>query len=453
MNKLDFFLKAMKAEEYRRRAWVTSAFSLIREGPDDWKKNPYAYRIVQTPVGHFFVDPENGNQLSPIDEFVAGQPPFLIKDKIRIGIKHDVPNNFRQVKSSSEEFDTDTTYGNLLFNFVCIIYPFGKKIPYLTGRVSPSQIEKLIIKRLKDTPESDDLRDKDGEVPYQDQAIYVDEYLKYCNAAFYLAGFTQLCVPAASPKSMTAAPGIVELKAKLIEENKERLSDPAVIAKIAAELVAYDREYLKGDASEGFLINDKSFNVVRSKLFGMQGGDAGLGDGDVVEFIPNSLSQGMDPKHFPAANNSLRAGSFNRGSETQLGGEAVKWLLRASSNMAVTVQDCGSRLGNTIDVNGTNYEWLVGFHVLADGGTEFVPDSDSAKSYMGKHLVVRSPMFCKLENNDYCVTCVGARLAENPTALSAAVAQYGSAMMQIFMSKMHQSALQLAKMDYNTAIT
>lgn len=434
MNKLDFFLAAMAAQEYRRRAWVISAFSLINEGQDAWKENPYAYRIVQTPAGHFFVDPSQDNQLSPIEGTKAGEPVFAIKDRIALQ-----PGQVPNLKKAIE-----TTYGQVLFNYTALVWPFGDKIEFMQGRISPASIEDIIVKRLTDTPDDDSARNT--------RDIYVDEYLRFCDAMFYLAGFTQLCVPAGSPKAMVAAPGIAELKARLLEENKDRLHDPAVIAKIDAELVAYDRAYLKGDQSEGFLIGNKSFQVVRKKLFGMHGAEVGLSENVDVKLIKNSLSQGWDISAFSAMNDSLRAGSFNRGAQTMLGGESVKWLLRASSNITVTEDDCGSRLGNEFTASEDNYKWLTGFHVIeAKGSTPVVSDED-ARTYIGKRVHVRSPMFCKLEKTDYCKACVGARLAENPTGLSAAISEYGSAFLSIYMAAAHGKALTLAKMEIKTAL-
>jgi hypothetical protein len=437
MKKSDFFLAAMRAQEYRRRAWVVSAFSLIQEAPDAWQKNPYAYRVVQTPSGHFFVDPDNSNHLSPIEGTEAGQPPLSFKERLTLQAQTFeglLPNDAQEL---------ETNYGNALFNYTAVAYPFGKKLPYQVGRVSPGQMEDLIIDRLKDTP-------KEGE-PRNDQDIYVDEYLKFTNAMFYLAGFTQLCVPATTKKTMTPAPGIVELKERLLEENKERLHDPAVIAKIQEQLIAYDRAYMKGDPGENFLIGRKSFQVVRSKMFGMHGAETGLSESVDVELIRNSLSQGWDIEKFPAMNNSLRAGSFNRGAQTALGGESVKWLLRASSNIAVTQDDCGSRLGNTFHCDGSNFKWLLGFWVIKPSGDEQVT-AENVSNYIGKTVSVRSPMYCKLDKTDYCAHCVGQRLAENPTGLSAAISEYGSAFLAIYMAAAHGKQLTLAKMDFKTAI-
>jgi hypothetical protein len=251
---------------------------------------------------------------------------------------------------------------------------------------------------------------------------------------------------------MTAAPGIVELKKRLLEENKDRLHDPATIAKIDAELVAYDKEYLKGDLGEGFLITNKSFNIVRKKLFGMHGAEVGLEDKVEVDLIENSLSQGWDTNNFAAMNNSLRAGSYARGTQTMLGGEAFKWLQRASSNINVTEDDCGSKLGTTLIVSETNLNFIIGFTIINTNGNTFIENEEQAKHYIGKLVTVRSPMFCKLDSTNFCKTCVGVNLTNNPTGLSVAISSFGSKMLALMLAAAHAKSLTLAKMEYKTSI-
>lgn len=458
MKKHDYFIAAMNAGLFRRRAWVISAFSIINEAPEDWKKHPYPYRIVQTRTGYFFVDPENTNELIQLEDCDPTIAPFNRKDQFQL-VAGDIPN----YTTMGEE--RLTSYGQFFFNWVMVAYPFGRKIPYLTGRISPGMLEKMVLPRLQDDPTPNAqmvltanaaVADQTGEPVLnlgdpRKQPIYVKEYLVMADSAFYLAGFTQLWVPAATRKAMTAPPGLAELKAQLLEQYKDKLHDPAVIAKIDAELIKFDSEYLKGDDAEGFLIENKSRKVVRRKLFLMTGAEAGLDDGIDVDLIQNSLSEGWDINKFPIMNDSLRAGSYNRGAETMLGGEAVKWLLRASSNMMVTQADCHSTLGNPVALSDENKKKYMGFSVVTDGGSEQLTD-ESIGNYLGKKVMIRSPMFCRLEKTDYCAVCVGPRLSMNPTALSSAVSEYGSKFMLLFMKKMHGTQLALAHMDYRSAI-
>lgn len=431
MLKRDFLIAAFKTHEYKRRAFIYSAFAITKEAPDDWKKDPYPYRIVCTPTGYFFVNPTNTQELLIIEDGVANTPLFNVKEPITITAE-DIPNATGSI---------ETTYGRLLFNYTALAYPFGKKIPYINEQVTPSKVEELIIKRLKDNPEKDSDRNE--------QDIYIDEYLKFTDAMFYMVSFTQLCVPAFTPKSIITPVGINEYKKKLLEENKDKLSDPSTIAKIDAALVEYDKKWLEGDESEGFLISNKSRKVVRKKLYGMVGAEQGLEDKMEMDLVPNSLAEGWDINKFPEMSNIMRAGSFKRGAETQLGGVSVKWFFRATSNCNVTVDDCGSKLGMDFLITENTLYKTIGFTEV--GKSERITE-ETAKQYVGKIVKLRSPMYCKLDKTDYCKTCVGERLANNPTALSVAITEYGSVMMAASMSAVHGKVLSLAKINYKEDI-
>ena len=435
MKKRDFFLAAMKAKEYCRRAWVLSAFSLIKEGPDEWKKEPYAYRIVQSSSGFSFVDPNNDNQLSRIEDAKAGEPLFKFLERVELK-KGDLPN---------VDKDLDVPYGNALLNCIVLVHAFGNKVPFVTGKFRPKALEGMILARLHDTPKAGEARDP--------QRLYIDEYLRFADAAFALAGYNQISVPAASEKTMQAAPGIHEFRQRLIEENKDRLHDQAVIAKIDAALVQYDLDYLKGDPSEGFFISKKSTEIVRKKQYGMHGAEVGLSESVDVDLIQNSLSEGWDINKFPAMNNSLRAGSFNRGAQTMLGGASAKEIARAASNLRVNGKNCGSKLGVPIDIDGNNYKDLIGFWLVGTNEPIHVPDEETAKKYVGRHVARRSPLFCQSEFTDYCACCVGDRLSANPSALSVAVSDLGAAFLYIFMAAAHAKKLAVTKLDWKKRIT
>jgi len=433
MNRLAFFLAAMKAELYRRRAWVFSAFTMIQEGPDDWKKDPYAYRIVQTPSGHFFVDPNNGSKLTPLDDAPVGQAPFYIKDRIQLKAG-DVINLTKSV---------ETNYGNLLANCVTLVYPFGAKVPYITGRFMPSDLESLILPRLQDTPASNTERNP--------KWIYVDEYLKFADAMFFIDEFASMCVPAATEKSLTQAPGTIELRNELVEQYKDRLHTGEVGAIIAKKLQEHDRKWLGDDDSTNFMISKKSYEVVRSKKFLMLGAEAGLSDGVNIDLIQKSLIEGWDVNKFPSMNNILRAGSYNRGHQTMLGGESVKWLLRASSNINITVDDCGTNLGRRIYLNNSNSKRYLNFTINGVDGPIKLTD-EVLPTYLNSWVLVRSPMYCWLDKTDICKCCAGPRLAENPTGASSAISDYGSTMMLLYMKAAHGKALTLARMNYKEAL-
>jgi hypothetical protein len=433
MKKRDYFLAAMQAGEHRRQAWVISNFSLISEGPEDWRRNPYPYRLVQTFSGFYFVNPTNPSELVHIEDGTVGQPLFRMMEAISL-TPGDVPNLTDAVT---------TTYGNTLYNFSCIVYAFGAKIPFLTGRWSPKKVEGLIAGRM---PQKQN-------VPFEERdpnGIYTDELLRFNDAMFNLEAYTQLCVPACSRKSMTAAPGIIELREQLLTQFDGRTHDPAVIAHIDKTLVDYQKAWMKGDSSMRLLIKDKSFSVVRKKLYAIGGAEAGLDDQVSMDLVTKSLSEGWQIDKFATLNTTSRAGSFNRGAQTELGGEAVKWLFRAASNMRVMGEDCGSKMGVYVYAGKDEARRFLGFTAILgkDGSDQIKITQDNVGNYLGGTLRLRSSMYCKFEKTDFCATCLGDRLSTNPNGLGVAVAETGSTFLGDFMSAMHGTVVAVTKLDW-----
>jgi len=435
MLKQKFFMTAMNSGAYKKIAWIISAFSQINEGPDDYKKNPYPYRIVQTPAQVFFIDPENDNKLTPLEDCSIGEPPFAFKDEIDVQAL-TVPN----LKT-----DIHTTYGNVLFNFFVMCHTLKDKIEYVNGLVNVNNIEKQIAKRLQDTPKLNQIRN--------DDFIYVDEYKKWCNSLLALADISQLCVWAASRKVITPPPGINEYKDQLYNEYADRLTDPAVVADIDKKLLEFDAAYRKDDpAAENFYISGKMLTA-RKKMFLTMGSESGLVDKFEASPIKNSLNQGWELDKIPDMINNLRAGSFNRGAETELGGEAVKWLLRASSNIQVKSKDCGSSIGKPRLITDSDKSKLLGFTLIDKQKQNKIINESDLEPYLGKVVQIRSPQFCHLSMTDYCETCLGDKLSVNPDSLSLAISEYGSSFLGIFLSMMHSKALETKKMDYKSVLT
>jgi len=445
MTRHEYFRLFLNKALYKKAAWVFPLFSIVTD-PDQASRARYknvpkhlevmednSYKLVYTTLGYGYISPEDQETILPISDAVLGEPLLNAKEKITLQ-----PGDLPSVKEPVE-----TTVGRAFLNAVLFATTVGDKIPYLNKKFSPGNAEELVLDKLEDTPK--DPADR------QPGVIYVDEYLDFCNAAFYLRTFSQLFVPGATFKTMTAPPNNAELKAKLLEKYKDRLTDPAVVATIQAELQKNDAEYLKGDLGEGFLITAKSRNIVRTKKFLMYGAEPGLEEKVEVDTITNSLEEGWDVNRFPAMNNALRAGSFNRGAQTMLGGESVKWLLRASSNIAVTQDDCGTKLGMPVELTEANIKKYRNFTVIVDGRNVVVTDENKAE-LLGKKVMARSPMFCQLDKTDYCRACVGPRLSLNPTAISSAVSGQGSTFMLLYMKAAHAKGLSLAKMNIDEAI-
>lgn len=440
MNKREYFLRALRANAFLHKDWVLGCFAVtLTEDSEDWTRWPYPYRIVFKENEAYFIDPEKSGDLTRLEGVVEGEPFFSMSESTVLN-----PGDLVNVKEKVK-----TNYGNVLFNAVVLIWPFGDKFPFMTGRVSGKDLDRLVTENLTDTPPVGSSRDP--------KKVYVDELLKYCDAITSLGGYTQLCVPAASPKSLTVDPAVLAERDRLLEKHKDQLNDPAVLADIEKRLVEMDKKSFVGDEAEGFLISKKSFGVVRKKLYIMHGAETGFGENvSDMAVIPTSLAEGWNIDELPAMADSLRFGSYNRGAQTALGGESVKYFHRVFQNTKIAEEDCGSKLGWDWVVTEDNCKDLDGLYSatqMGKDGKSFQYTEEWLKQNVGKTINVRSPMLCKTEGTSFCVKCMGERLALNPQGLIIATADVGSRFMSIFMAAMHGKALQTNPYDFREQIT
>lgn len=416
----DFYISALRANAHFERAWVLRAFTVTREDPHAWEQDAKPWRIVSTPSGCFFVN-EQG-KLEAIEDAIPNQP-LVTADTDII-----VPSGYFQHWSEGGL----TKAANLLFNATAMWPAVGGKLGYINSEMSPGAIESKFAVMVDD-PEP-------GQ-PVDPGAVYVRDFITFANGIRYLEGFTQVFCWSVTEKSITAPDDIEQVKQAIFEKYKDSLDDPATQAKINAELVAYDKGvWLKGDPSERFLISGKSSNV-RRKLWLAQGSEAGLDRSSTkLPYVQKSLTQGWDLDKLPDLINTQRAGSIDRGSETELGGVVAKWLARTTSNVRVVQEFCGTKIGDLITITENNKHELVGRYIV---GKEpiLVPDQQSAGKYLGQRLQVHAPHFCKSQKTDYCKYCLGVNLSANENALPLAATSYGGGFLDMFLSSMHGKQL------------
>ena len=424
MNRFELFHAAMQQQLYGQLSWVIAAFSISTPGVE---KKPYW--IYSSSDAHRYYDPDT-NEFVVITDADPAKPVYEWTDVITLEPAH-IPNVTESI---------ETTYGNWIVNWILLVEPFGTKIPYMEGDITPGRIEAYQLKDFRADPEAGVAKDP--------KAFYVSEYLNYVKGIYYLTGFTQVSVWAATEKTMLPPPGVAELRDRLLEENKDHLTELTTIAKIEKELVAFDDKWTAGDPGMNFL-DDKKNMAARKKKFLISGAETGLtGSSTHGTLIKNSLIEGWDISNFPELNTSLRAASYSRGAETQLGGVSVKWLLRSSSNMNIAGTDCGSKLGVYVDITKKTIEKIVGFSIIEKGVSTFVPNEEAAGAYLGKKLMVRSPMYCQMPLTDFCPVCLGKRLSINKDGLSLAVSELGSSITLGSLKAAHGRALSTVKMNF-----
>lgn len=430
MDKREYFLLALRSEAALYKAWVMSMFTVLHPSAlSRLAKDPHPYHLMHSNKDEkvYFKDP-NSDEWGVIDGVTWDKPMFDMREPL-----HLEPGDLANVITA-----VDTTYGNALFNATVLIYAFGNKLPFKTGRIVGSDIEKEISAKLKDTPD-------DVNAERDPNFFYVDELLRHNNAVSAISGYSGLICPAASEKTMTVDPAIVVERDKLLKQYKDQLHDPAIIALIEKQLTTMDKAWMANDPSKDFYIKAKTFDVSRKRCFIMFGMETGFDTGKAPVLITSSLKEGWDLDNLPSMVESLRSGSYNRGHETAMGGESVKYFYRIFQNTRVLEPDCGTTRGLVWTVTQENYKRFVGIHAVKSGDKSTGFTAEQLKGMFGETIMVRTPLYCKTKAPSFCAKCVGDLFANNPTGLHIAVSDVGSRFLYVFMLAMHGKALRTAE--------
>lgn len=450
MNKYDYLKKAVRAGACYYKTWLISSFGIVDfpekpstinqtiiEAPGIRSDEPPRFPHEKHPYEAFdfngtlvFFNPED-SVWTPIEGYVKGQPLFRFSDEITL------------TAGTIKNLDRDVTtwVGNLLVNQCVLVYPFGDLIPFQTGRFSIKSVEAIIAEKLESIPENGEER-----IPGK---IYVDILEKYYyDAAFSLTGWTQLGIPTATPYTLTVDPKIRKRRLELLNEYKDELDNPAIIAKIMGELIQMDKNFQADDPEAGYLQPGKSFDVVRAKAFLMYGIERDFSDPNKIILIDRPLSEGWDLTKLPYMVNATIEGSFYRGAMTALGGEAAKFIQRFFLNTKITIEDCGVKYGIYAVIPKRGYDLYGGSVVIQPGGKEEVITSENYASFIGKRVELRSPAYCRTPHPNFCLKCMGMRYDGKRDAPAALATTIGNRLMYIFMKKMHGTALNTHRWDW-----
>lgn len=422
MDRLEYLLQALNFGRYKEKQWVFSIFA-IREWEEP--KEPYQELQLYVKDGLYCTYTEKLNKEELIFLTEGGKP--IPNTKTLFDVKEEI--NLKAFTVPNLKQDVKTTPGVLFINFYTLIYAFNNKVDYVNDVDHPATLSKLIIDRVVDNVPM-------NQRTASDTNLYVDECVKFLTAATSISAFAPLNAPSATPYTMTVDPSVLKERDKLLEENKDKLLDPVVAAKINKRLGELDREYLAKDPYKGFYIEDKTIDNARRKVNILNGLNYNMAG--KAKYIPTSLSEGMNVEDLPTLIDSFRDGSFNRGAMTALGGEKVKFLFRVFNSSKIVGEDCGTKIGRPIKSDENTLKNFMSRYVFWEGKL-YPINEKTIPALIGKPLFLRTPAACQQdkEGRDFCLTCMGNHFRGNELSLAAAASAIASQMMYIFMKMMH----------------
>jgi len=441
MKKLEYMLECIRTERYRERAWLLSVLGILPKeqhsdslrlaGLDILKtndiKHPYKLMAsigsnnISKPTATLEISNLNNDNVVEIEDYIVDKPLFGRNEKIELkaGQLHSLRSNIT------------TTYGLLLVNLILIEYPYKGLVEYLNEEFTPSKINKIAYNALMSNKCS------------------IDMHLRFENGISALTALSQTVVPSASLKAITPNPEIAKVKPKLLEEYKDRMNDPAAVAELQAILVQMDKDYLAGDPAERFFIKKKS-EMARLRTKGMFGAEQDFTNESKISVMTNSLEEGWEIKDLPMLNNTIRGGSFFRGAQTALAGYETKVIARIYQNYNFVDKDCGTKHGAIVNINSLNYKNFIGRYLL---GKEDPLEVNDLEKLIGKTIIIRSPMYCVLEETNYCYKCIGDNIAKSGIGVTALMTAISSTFLSLFLAVMHTAGVTTHKYNYLDRIT
>ena len=452
MTNLDFFIKGCQLGAYKYKEWALAIFCISTLPEEYIEEDHYPCRIYlkdgypcfyrkdlysDDDTGDFEYLTLNGKPI----EYLKGENILYVDEGMVIG-HNDIPS-MKYIKTTTLQ----TTPGVFFFNWYCLMYGIGDKIPYVNDHpVNQTKIIESILNRVKD-----DLQP--GQTP-DPEAIYVSELKRTLNAINAFSGFSGINTPSATPYTISGAPGIREYRDKLLKQHEKQLDDPLVVADIQAKLLAYDKEYCNSDPNKGFYQNPKKSDIARMQLHCMKGIKNRLDPTRPSKLIKTSLSEEFDPADLPVINDELRHGSYSRGKMTALGGVGVKDAYRSFAACEITKEDCGTTLGYPVRLTKQNINLYLKSYFIDKNQTHLLTE-ENKEQFIGQVVLVRTPAFCKADDSgrSYCSKCFGEDLRGHEKSLASYAAEISSVMNTRFMKDMHGSRNDLIPIDFELALT
>jgi len=417
MTIADYLKYAITEGIINTRGWTISIFGIQSDGTET------DYIKIDNKVGYVKVKED----WVKLDGYTYGKPFIPIATEISLKA-----NYLRCMQN-----DVKTTIGKFLVNYYLLEYPFKGKVPYITGDVSL----KLILKTVNEY--------------YNKEAISVKEYKEFVSACSFLEATQKLFTPSSTYKLTVPPPGLKKFKSDLRDTfvtkyGKDWSKDPSRIVEYDTKLRVFYNDFIKDDPSYGVIANKKNRGNALSKKYLTFSATNAFGDN---EHIDPALIDGYpkNPIKLAAMFNTSRSASYLRGNETQKGGSVAKSVLRATSSIKITYTDCGVTYGKLVTVTDNNKDVMIGRYQIVNKKPIEIT-GDVVSSLVGKTIEIRSPAYCKEEDNNRCNICSGKSLSKYPNGVALLVTDISSTLIVSALKAMHNSQLKTVKVDITTII-
>ena len=290
--------------------------------------------------------------------------------------------------------EIETTVGRYITNLF-LLAPFNGKIEYINEPFTSGRV--------------DDLEDHLSQL-LLDKIIPIEQMIDYLNRIQWFGYVsTDFIVPGLSLEMIIPNKVVMKRKEELIKKNKKELEagNPIVATQMEEELLKLAKEQLKDDPSmdlytsgsgHKFGTHYKNFSIMKGAMK-----DNATGKYHVSTSM---YTDGVTKDDYHLFGDAIVFAAYSRAVGTQKGGYITKQMFAAFQSVVLGPKGSDCHCKKTLDIILTkdNYK-LFTYRYIVEGGKLVQLTNDNIKSYIGKLVHLRSPLYC--QSDQLCNICSG----------------------------------------------
>ena len=342
---------------------------------------------------------------------------------------------------NSEEIKT--TIGRYLINLFVLPDKYLEKFGYQNKVMNSDNIgaleNELSVMLLND------------QITSQDYAEYLD------NGEWMTLGTSYFLVPTMDYDMNIPIPEVIKRRDELFEQYAKEIAegDQNVSSKIEKELLDLSKKLIKLKGNEGYdFFESGEFNFGNNyKKTSIMAGAVENPYTKKLDILKSNYITGISKKEFPYFANITVIGGYSRGVETQTAGYETKKINNAMQTVMLDDRetDCGTNQYLKITIPAGMKTMFIYRNILVNGKLVMLDDTNIDK-YVGKEVLMRSPMFCT--SDKICHKCAGDLFHKlGMTNAGLLGSTMSGSLMNLSMKKFHDTTIRFAKIKAEDYIT
>lgn len=289
-----------------------------------------------------------------------------------------------------------------------------------------------------------------------DGVITVDEMAAYFDRIQWLGNTVHTIVaPSFTPKTTTNLEKIKKKRDELYEKHKVELAKGNVVlaTQIEDELLALAKKELESDIGMSLYTSGTrgSFDNNYKNLFITRGPVYNPNSGK-FQIVKRSFMEGLEKDDIPSYGTEVINGAYPKAMETAVAGYATKKFFAAYQSIVLDSRgsDCKTKAYRVVQLTNKNASRMM-YRYIIEGEKLIMLDNSNIKSYIGKTVKMRSPLYCT--GDKLCSKCAGDlfyRIGIENIGLT--TSSVGSSLLKLLMKSFHDSTVKISDIDLNKMI-